>query len=141
MKRNRNRPTERKPCCAPLFPVPGATFTREYTRQRSTDCVGAPRLPPSTPRTVQQTRSSAKACAKKKRKGNGRERRLACASDKRRKTPRREERRGVCNRSRDLREKQAKRVCKARGLSASSRVCSVSRVHGTSAACPRPPEL
>lgn len=37
------------------WPWPGVTFTREYTRQRSTDCVGVPRLPPSTPRTVQQT--------------------------------------------------------------------------------------
>lgn len=56
------------PCCTPVVCWPGATFTREYTRQRSTDCVGVPRLPPSTPRTIQQTLQRKSVREKEKRK-------------------------------------------------------------------------
>lgn len=119
---------------------PGVTFTREYTRQRSTDCVGVPRLPPSTPRTVQQTLQRKSVREKEKEGKTERERKrdgCACAT-------RREKR----DREKDDRvlpgpgERERKRVClRESSWSQRARVCSVFRMHGTSAACPRPPEL
>lgn len=50
------------------------TFTPEYTRQRSSDCVGVPRLPPSTPRTSKRSGKSVCESEKESERARARER-------------------------------------------------------------------
>lgn len=105
------------------------TFILEYTRQRSSDCVGVPRLPPSTPRTSKRSGKSVRA---REREGGGENSKKEKRGGRRKATVRDQERRSVCS----ARSWTAHRAQRRR-----TRVCSVFRMHGTSAACPRPPEL